>query len=157
MIAWEPRNRAGTERSIFPTAVANRILVVIAVLAALGAAGYIFRGDIVDLFSPPPPPDVGAINLAVDSAFALLHPKDVSASRTDLGSCEIPRDRVTLPSDISLLRANLAITQTVEKAGGSIIYGIESTDRKRRWQTVTLGIAAGDSLIREVVLVGRPK
>jgi hypothetical protein len=124
-------------------------------LVALGALGYIFRGDITDFFSPPPPPDVDAVHLAVDSAFAYLHPKDVSASKTGLGTCEIPRDRVTLPSDMSLLRANLAITLAVEKAGGSISYGLESIDGKRRWQTVTLGISAGDSLIREVVLVGR--
>jgi hypothetical protein len=55
----------------------------------------------------------------------------------------------------SVLRANLVITRAVERAGGDILYGVESTDRKRRWQTVTLGVSAGDSLIREITLVSR--
>jgi hypothetical protein len=98
---------------------------------------------------------VSAINLAVDSAFAGLDPREVSTSTVELNGCEVPTNRVILAADASLLRANLAITQAVEKAGGSIGYGVESTDSKRRWQTVTLGISAGDSLIREIVLVGR--
>jgi len=67
----------------------------------------------------------------------------------------LPRDRVVLPGGASVLRANLTLTRAVERAGGTVLYGIESIDSKRRWQTVTLGISAGDSLIREVMLVGR--
>jgi hypothetical protein len=79
----------------------------------------------------------------------------VSGATADAENSEIPRDRVVLPRGASVLRANLAITRAVEKAGGTVLYGVESTDSKRRWQTVTLGISAGDSLIREVMLVSR--
>ena len=57
--------------------------------------------------------------------------------------------------DETLLRANLIITRAVETAGGSISYGIESVDEKRRWKAVTLGITDGDSLVREVRLEKR--
>jgi hypothetical protein len=90
----------------------------------------------------------------VDSAFVALDPQEVSAA-TDAGDSEKPRDRVVLSRGASVLRANLIITRAVEKAGGTVLYGIESFDSKRRWQTVTLGISAEDSLIREVLLVSR--
>ena len=98
---------------------------------------------------------MSAINRAVDSAFVVIDPQEVSAATTDIEDREIPTDRVVLPKGASVLRANLTLTRAVERAGGTVLYGVESTDRKRRWQTVTLGISAGDSLIREVMLVSR--
>jgi hypothetical protein len=73
----------------------------------------------------------------------------------DLGDHQIAQDRLELPGESSLLRANLIITRAVETAGGTISYGIESVDERRRWQAVTLGITDGDSLIREVRLEKR--
>ena len=121
----------------------------------LSAAAYFLRSDIADFFSPPPPPDAIAINRAVDSAFVVIDAEKVSQEAAEAGGTEIPRDRLALSGSASALRANLTITRAVEKAGGTILYGVESTDGKRRWQTVTLGISAGDSLIREVVLLSR--
>ena len=143
------------ERSPFAKAADFRMLSAVLVVIALGVAGYVFRGDILDFFSPPPPPDVSAIHKAVDSAFVVIDPQEVSAATGDTEDSEIPRDRVVLPKGVSVLRANLTLTRAVEKAGGTVLYGVESTDSKRRWQTVTLGISAGDSLIREVMLVSR--
>jgi hypothetical protein len=115
----------------------------------------VFRGDIVDFLSPPPPPSIEAINSALDSALATIEPQEVSTSMVELDGHSILRDRMVLSGKTSVLRTNLAITRAVEKAGGSILYGVESIDWKQRWQTVTLGVSAGDSLIREIVLVGR--
>jgi hypothetical protein len=141
-----------------PATAANaKTLSAVILLIALGTAVYLFRGDIVDFFSPPPRPDAAAINRAVDSAIVVIDPQEVKSARTDSGDREVPRDRAVLSKGASVLRANLVMTRAVEKAGGTILYGIESTDSKRRWQTVTLGISAGDSLIREVMLVGRMK
>jgi hypothetical protein len=142
-------------RSPLATATNRRRLSIVIVLIVLGIAGYVFRADVVDFFSPPPPPDVSAINRAVDSAFVVIDPQEVASATADIEDCEIPTDRVVLPKGASVLRANLTLTRAVERAGGTVLYGVESTDRKRRWQTVTLGISAGDSLIREVMLVSR--
>ena len=143
------------ERSPLATAANIRSLCVVLIIAALGLGGYVFSSDIIDFFSPPPPPDPHAINRAIDSAFARIDPEDLSTSTMEVEDCELPRDRLVLPGTASALRANLEITRAVERAGGTILYGIESTDRKRRWQTVTLGVSAGDSLIREIMLVSR--
>ena len=143
------------ERSPLATAANIRSLSAVLIIAALGLAVYIFRADIADFFSPPPPPDAGAINRAVDSAFVRIDPTDLSASATEAEDREIPRDRLVLPGTASALRANLEITRAVERAGGTILYGVESIDPKRRWQTVTLGVSAEDSLIREIMLVSR--
>lgn len=132
-----------------------RSLFTIVVVAGLAIAAYVFGGDIMDFLIPPPPPDVNAINQAVDSAFVRIDPQDLSASIVELEDCSITRDRLVLRRGASALRANLEITRAVEKAGGMILYGVESTDQKRRWQTVTLGVSAGDSLIREIMLVSR--
>ena len=91
----------------------------------------------------------------MDSVLAVIDPDRVSQETSEAGGTEIPRDRLVIPGSASALRANLTIRRAVEKAGGAILYGVESTDSKRRWQTVTLGISAGDSLIREVLLVSR--
>jgi hypothetical protein len=91
----------------------------------------------------------------VDSVFVAIDPERVSQETTEQGGSEIPSDRLLFPGCASALRANLEITRAVEKAGGTVLFGIESIDNKRRWQTVTLGISAGDSLIREILLVSR--
>jgi hypothetical protein len=143
------------ERSPFTTASSYRTLSSIAVLIAIGVAAYILRYEIVDVFSPPPPPEAEAIIEAVDSAFARIELLDRSTSTLQIEDHEIPRDRLVLAGDPAVLRANLEITRAVERAGGTILYGVESIDSKRRWQTVTLGVSAGDSLIREVMLVCR--
>jgi hypothetical protein len=130
-------------------------LLIVVVVAGLAVAAYFFGGDILDFFIPPPPPDIIAINDAVDSAFVEIDPQDLSATIVELKDCCITRDRLVLGRGASALRANLEITRAVERAGGTIAYGVESIDRKRRWQTVTLGVSAGDSLIREVLLVSR--
>jgi hypothetical protein len=121
----------------------------------VGVAAYIFRDHFIDFISPPPTPDASAISRAVDSVLVTIDPQDVSATTPDAKHSEIPRDRVVLKKGASTLRANLAVTRAVERAGGTVLYGVESTDSRRRWQTVTLGISAGDSLIREIMLVGR--
>jgi hypothetical protein len=144
-----------SERSPSTTSASLRAALTLAVIGVLVIAGYVFRREIVDFLSPPPPPDVTAIHGAVDSAFAGITTQEMSASVVELDGCEVPRDRLVLPSGASAFRANLAITRAVERAGGSILYGVESTDRKKRWLTVTLGVSAGDSLIREVMLVSR--
>jgi hypothetical protein len=142
-------------RSPLSTAKNAITLAILITLIALGSAGYYYRSVIVDLVTPPPPPDATAINRAVDSALVMLDPQEVSSGTAPAGDSDVPRDRLILSGSASVLRANLTITRAAEKAGGSIHYGVESTDDRRRWQTVTLGISAGDSLIREVMLVGR--
>jgi len=137
------------------TAGNARNLAIVIVLIVLGTAAYLLRHDLVDFFSPPPPPDAGAIHRALDSAFVTLEPEEVTTADVEAEAGEVPRDRVVLSRGGSALRANLAVTRAVERAGGTVLYGIESIDSKRRWQTVTLGISAGDSLIREVMLVSR--
>ena len=79
----------------------------------------------------------------------------MTTSTVRLGGDEITQDRLELHRKRSMLRANLEITRAVERAGGEITYGIESIDEGRRWETVTLGISDGDSLIREVRLEKR--
>ena len=64
-------------------------------------------------------------------------------------------DLLELSRETSVFRANHEITHAVEKAGGRIEYGLDSSDERRRWRTVTLGISDGDSLIREIRLKKR--
>ena len=125
------------------------------IILCIAAAGYLYRDRIVERLSPPPRADVTVLNAAVDSACASLETRKTSSSAVDLGDHQLTQDRLELPGASSLLRANLIITRAVETAGGAISYGIESVDEKRRWQTVTLGITDGDSLVREVRLEKR--
>jgi len=130
-------------------------LFALVVIVCIAAAGYLFKDRIVEFLSPPPRADLTVLNAAVDSACASLETSKTSSSTVDLGDHELTQDRLELPRTSSLLRANLIVTRAVERAGGSISYGIESVDEKRRWQTVTLGVTDGDSLIREVRLEKR--
>ena len=132
-----------------------RAIIALGVLTALAITAYLARESVIDFFSPPPPPDAATVNQAVDSAYARIGPEDLSSSIVDLGDREVAQDRVVLARGSSILRANLEITRAVEKAGGTILYGVESVDQRRRWQTVTLGISSGDSLLREIRLVSR--
>jgi hypothetical protein len=130
-------------------------LFALVAVVCVAAAGYLFKDRIVEILSPPPRADVTLIHAAVDSACASLETRKTSSSTVDLGDHELPQDRLELPRTSSLLRANLIVTRAVERAGGNISYGIELVDEKRRWQTVTLGVTDGDSLIREVRLEKR--
>ncbi len=130
-------------------------LVALILIISIAAAGYLLRNRIAGLFSPPPRADVAALNAAVDSACASLESRKSTTAVVDLGEHEITQDRLELPRTSSLLRANLILTRAVENAGGTVSYGIESVDEKRRWEAVTLGITDGDSLIREVRLEKR--
>jgi hypothetical protein len=130
-------------------------LFALAIIICVAAAGYLLKDGIVKYLSPPPRADVAALHASVDSACASLETRKMSSTTVDLGDHQLARDQLELPRASSLLRANLIITRAVERAGGAVSYGIESMDEKRRWQTVTLGISDGDSLIREVRLEKR--
>jgi hypothetical protein len=130
-------------------------LVALILIVCIAAAGYVFRDRIKRSLSPPPRADLAALNAAVDSACTSLETRSSRSTVVDLGSHEIAQDRLELPRTSSLLRANLIVTRAVERAGGTVSYGIESVDEKRRWQAVTLGITDGDSLVREVRLEKR--
>jgi len=134
---------------------ANGCLFTLIIIVCMAVAGYLLRDRIVEYLSPPPRADITLLNAAVDSACASLETRKASTSTVDLGGHQLTQDRLELPGASSLLRANLIITRAVETAGGTISYGIESVDEKRRWQTVTLGITDGDSLVREVRLERR--
>jgi len=134
-------------------AVAGLIALIVVVLIV--AAGCLYKGRIVEFLSPPQRAELTVLNAAVDSACASLETRKTSSAPVDLGDREIARDRLELPPTSSLLRANLIVTRAVERAGGTVTYGIESQDEKHRWQAVTLGVTDGDSLIREVRLEKR--
>jgi hypothetical protein len=134
---------------------ATGCLITLVVIVCIAGAGYLLRNRIAESLSPPPRADLNVLNAAVDSACASLETRKSSSTTVDLGDHQIAQDRLELPGSSSLLRANLIITRAVETAGGTVSYGIESVDEKRRWQSVTLGITDGDSLIREVRLERR--
>ena len=134
---------------------ATGCLFTLIVIVCTAVAGYLLRDRIEEFLSPPPRADITVLNAAVDSACAGLETRRSSSADVDLGEQRITQDRLELPGTSSLLRANLIITRAVDTAGGTVSYGIESVDEKRRWQTVTLGITDGDSLIREVRLEKR--
>jgi hypothetical protein len=132
-----------------------RVFTALAVVACLLAGAYFLRDRVSEFFSPPPRADIGLLNALVDSACVRLEPRRITSSTVTLGTGEITQNRLELERNSSMLRANLEITRAVERAGGEITYGIESIDDNRRWETVTLGISDGDSLIREVRLEKR--
>lgn len=140
-----------------PRRTGGAIGALIAIILIVSAAGIVYLnwGRIAASLSPPPRADVATLNAAVDSACAGLETRRSSSEVIDLGDREITQDRFELPRTSSLLRANLIVTRAVERAGGTVSYGIESVDEKRRWQAVTLGITDGDSLVREVRLERR--
>jgi hypothetical protein len=132
-----------------------RATVAVVILAGLAITTYVLKDPLLGFLSPPPPPDMAILNQAIDSAYARIGPETVSASVVDLRNRQVTQDRIVIARGNSVIRANLEITRAVEKAGGTILYGIESVDQPRRWRTVTLGISNGDSLFKEIRLVGR--
>lgn len=118
-------------------------------LLALAALVYFSRGH-MGRFVKHEAPDSAALAAAVESAYVRIGPAGVQTSSIDLDGRRIRYDYVRLSRNRSVLRANLELTRAVENAGGSVIYGIESYDERKRKQFLTLGIAAGDSLMCEV-------
>jgi hypothetical protein len=108
-----------------------------------------------DCFTYKPRADAGLVHQAIDSVYAILEPRRVSTSTAGAGEHQVRCDRLELERDSSMMRANHHLTRAVERAGGDVVFGIESTDQKRRWQTVTLSISDGDSIIRQVALEKR--
>ena len=133
----------------------SALLVVLLIVACLAVMAYPFRDYWLPLATGRGPVDVARIDRAIDSVYSTLDPRDITTTEADLGGRIIRCDRVELPRRASLLRANLAITETVETAGGAVDFGVESTDHSRRRRTVVLGVSAGDSLIREITLETR--
>lgn len=127
--------------------------VILACLIA--AAAYGLKDQIHNFFTYKRRADVGVLHEAIDSVYTVLEPRRVSTSTTDLGGHQVRCDRLELPRGSSIMRANNKLTRAVEKAGGEVLLGIESSDQGRRWQIVTLNISDGDSVIREIALEKR--
>ncbi|MGD9140033.1 MAG: hypothetical protein PVJ42_00695 [bacterium] len=120
-------------------------------LVALAALVY-FSRDAIERVIAPERPDVAAIAAAVDSAYARIRPVSIDSRSVDMDGRPVRCDYVRLSRSRSLLRANLELTRAVEKAGGGVLYGIESYDEQKRKQFLTLGISSDDSLVCEVKL-----
>jgi hypothetical protein len=135
-------------------AVVGIVLGAILVGIAATAASYVYynRAELKRFFSNPPPPDAATIARAIDQAYGRIKPTEVTSSMGTVAGKTVPQDRVQIPKTASLLRANAEITEAVEKAGGEIAYGVESSDEKGRKVAVTLGIAIRKNLVREVRL-----
>jgi hypothetical protein len=128
---------------------AVRAIAAIALLAAVAALVYFWRGP-VERVMRPEFPDSAAIAAALDSAYVKIGPLGVETSTIDMDGGRLRRDYVRLSGSRSVLRANLEVTRAVEKAGGGVLYGIESYDERGRKQFLTLGVASGDSLVCEI-------
>ncbi|MFZ1945984.1 MAG: hypothetical protein WAW06_00370 [bacterium] len=147
-----PRRQAGGGGGRRRGKVAGTLVVVAVVFACLGAAGYRVyqsRDELKRFFSNPPPPDAAAIDRALEAAYSKIGPTKVTAG-TEAGG--LRRDRVEIAKTASITRANAEITGAVEKVGGRVAYGIESADEKGRKVAVTVGIAIGRKLVREIRL-----
>jgi hypothetical protein len=152
-----PRKGTGSKRKGRSRLVAG---IVITCLIAVGA--YMLKDRArqwfayaCDCFTYKPRADAALVNQAIDSVYAILEPRRVSASTAEVGDHQVRCDRLELERDSSMMRANHHLTRAVERAGGDVVFGIESTDQKRRWQTVTLSISDGDSIIRQIALEKR--
>jgi len=124
------------------------------VLLALAALVY-FSRDAIERVIMPGRPDGAAIAAAIDSAYVRIGPVSVDSRSVDMDGRPVRCDYVRLSASRSVLRANLEVTRAVEKAGGGILYGIESYDERKRKQFLTLGISSDDSLVCEVKLERR--
>lgn len=133
-----------------------KLIAAIAVLLALAALVYFSRGSFDRVISPEFP-DSAAIAAAVESAYMRIQPLGVDRSTAERDGRRIRYDYVRLSRTQSVLRANLEMTREVEKAGGGILYGVESFDERKRKQFLVLGIASNDSLMCEVKLERRIK
>ena len=140
----------------------SRLVVGIVIACLLGLGAYMLKdraGSWLSYartcFTFKPRADAALVHEAIDSVYAILEPRRVSTSTAEVGEHQVRCDRLELERDTSILRANHHLTRAVERAGGDVVFGIESTDQKRRWQTVTLSISDGDSIIRQVALEKR--
>jgi len=133
-----------------------KLIAAIVVLLALAALVYFSRGSFDRVISPEFP-DSADIAAAVESAYVRIQPLGVDRSSTHRDGRRIRYDYVRLSRKESVLRANLEMTRAVEKAGGGVLYGIESYDERKRKQFLTLGISSNDSLMCEVKLEKRIK
>jgi hypothetical protein len=131
-----------------------KLIAAIVVLLALAALVYFSRGSFERAISPEFP-DSAAIAAAVESAYVRIQPLGVDRSSLDMDGRRLRYDYVRLSRARSLLRANLELTRAVEKAGGGVLYGIESYDERKRKRFLTLGISSNDSLMCEVRLETR--
>ena|GEM_PF-2095906 len=145
------RPRARQYRELTPDIGVIKLIAAVAVIIALAAVVY-FSGDFLERLLKPEPPDSAAIAAAVESAYVRIKPVSVSTSSSEIGGNAVRLDYVELSRSRSLLRANLEITRAVERAGGEVLYGIESRDEHRRKQFLTLGISNGEGLVCEVKL-----
>lgn len=132
-----------------------RLIGFIVLACFIAAAAYGLKDQIRNFFTYKHRADVGMLHQAIDSVYAVLEPRRVSTSTTDLGGHQVRCDRLELPRGSSIMRANNKLTRAVEKAGGEVVLGIESSDQGRRWQIVTLSISDGDSVIRQIALEKR--
>jgi hypothetical protein len=130
-------------------------LIIIVAIACAAVAAYLLYNPARLIFARPERADVAVLERAMDSVYAVVAPSNLESSVVDMDGGPLRCDLLELPRDASLVRTNLAIKRAVEKAGGEVVYGLESSDDRRRWQTVTLGVSDGDSLIREVILTQR--
>lgn len=123
-------------------------------LLALAAFVY-FSRDAIERVIMPEHPDGASIAAAIDSAYVRIRPVSVESKSVDMDGRPVRCDYVRLSRSRSVLRANLELTRAVEKAGGGVLYGIESYDERKRKQFLTLGISSDDSLVCEVKLEKR--
>jgi hypothetical protein len=132
-----------------------KAVFIVILLFSAAVIAYALREPAQRIFAGEDRADITQLNAAIDSACAAIEPKETSTSTVDLGGHDVRCDLLELSREASVFRANREITRAVEKAGGRIDYGLDSSDERRRWRTVTLGISDGDSLIREVRLKKR--
>ena len=145
-----PRRRSGGGggRRQGKAVVAGVVIAAILGCAAIGAYHvYQSRAELKRFFSNPSPPDAAAIDRALEGAYSKIKPTKVVAG-AEAGDPR--RDRVEIAKTASITRANGEITAAVENAGGRVAYGIESADEKGRKVAVTIGIAIGRRLVREI-------
>lgn len=124
--------------------------IVVGFIAAASSYVYYNRAELKRFFSNPPPPDEATVGRAIEEAYTRIKTTKVTSSTGLVGGKAITQDRVQIPKDSSLLRANAEITEAVEKAGGEVAYGIESSDEKGRKVAVTIGVSIRRDLVREI-------
>jgi hypothetical protein len=130
--------------------LAAAAVVVIAVVAANYV--YFYRAELKHFFSTPKPPDAATLDKAIEAAYARIEPVKVSTTSLAAGTQQVKHDRVVIGKKASFLRANYEITCAVERAGGRIASGVESTDDKGRETSVNLTVSDGQTVVREIRL-----
>jgi len=130
--------------------LAAAAVIVLAVVAANYV--YFYRAEIRHFFSTPRPPDAVTLDKAIEAAYAKIGPVKVSTTSLAAGTQQVRHDRVVIGKKASFLRANYEITCAVEKAGGRIASGVESTDDEGRATSVTLTVSDGQAVVREIRL-----